>query len=441
MPLFPRFESVMAETEPGPNGEPAPSRLDQIVQMMREMSQQTDPEEMVQAYVRRMKRLMPVDRLVSFSRRGLEWPFYKVTRSSTWPEAVNPWKQPEKLPLFRGGLVAEIIYGQSPLVIDDLNVDVDDPALEYLEGMRSVMALPSFDQGEPLNWSFIMLKTPHALDHETLADRVWIANLFGRATGNLVLKDELRKAMDVVERELRVVADIQRSLLPTEIPQIPGLSLAAHYQTSKWAGGDYYDFFPLADGRWGLLIADVSGHGTPAAVMMAITHAIAHGHPGSPEPPDQLLKHVNDRLTSRYMKDTGSFVTAFYAIYDPATRDFWYACAGHNPPRLLSCRRGTVQDLDGVGGLPLGIFTDQTYDCAHVTLHPGDQVVFYTDGITEAASPSGEMFGVARLDSALYQCRDNARDLVESVLSAVADFTRNAPAEDDRTLIVVKVVS
>ncbi len=93
----------------------------------------------------------------------------------------------------------------------------------------------------------------------------------------------------------KLYADIQRSLLPKTIPTIPGLGLAAHYQTSQWAGGDYYDFFPLTDGRWGIMIADVSGHGTPAAVMMAITHSIAHAYPGPPDPPAAMLEHVNQR--------------------------------------------------------------------------------------------------------------------------------------------------
>ncbi len=106
-----------------------------------------------------------------------------------------------------------------------------------------------------------------------------MSNLFGRATHNLVLSDQLKVAYEAVDYEMKVVADIQRSLLPMQMPSIPTLSLAAHYQTSHRAGGDYYDFFPLPDGKWGILIADVSGHGTPAAVLMAVTHSLAHTLP------------------------------------------------------------------------------------------------------------------------------------------------------------------
>ena len=124
-----------------------------------------------------------------------------------------------------------------------------------------------------------------------------MSSLFGRATHNLVLRNELKHAYEIVERELKVVADIQRSLLPQVLPKIPNLELAAYYRTSRWAGGDYYDFFPLPDGRWGILVADVSGHGTPAAVMMAITHSLAHSLPGPADPPAALLGHVNRQLS------------------------------------------------------------------------------------------------------------------------------------------------
>ena len=116
-----------------------------------------------------------------------------------------------------------------------------------------------------------------------------MSSLFGRATHNLVLRNELKQTYDIVERELKVVADIQRSLLPQVLPKIPNLELAAYYRTSRWAGGDYYDFFPLPDGRWGILVADVSGHGTPAAVMMAICHSLAHSLPGPADPPSAML--------------------------------------------------------------------------------------------------------------------------------------------------------
>ncbi|WP_233578216.1 PP2C family protein-serine/threonine phosphatase [Tautonia sociabilis] len=341
--------------------------------------------------------------------------------------------------MIEGGLLADLIYADEPRILNDLRVDPDDPAAPYLEGMRSLMALPNYDQGQALNLVVALNAEPDAFDVETLPERVWMSNLFGRATANLVLRQELERAYTVVDRELRRVAEIQRSLLPKILPAIPRLSVAAHYQTSQWAGGDYYDFFELPNGKWGLLIADVSGHGTPAAVMMAITHAIAHGHPGDPEPPAKLLEHVNDRLAALYTADGGSFVTAFYAIFDPSRRTLIYANAGHNPPRLKRCADGTVGGLEAVGGLPLGVFPGISYEQGELTLVPGDQLVLYTDGITDATDPDGRPFGLERLDRSLSTCRQDADELIAAVLRALDRFTAGHPAEDDRTLLVAKV--
>ena len=415
-------------------------RLDSVVTMMREMSLQSDPEAMVRSYGSWVRDLLPMDRQMSLSRRGLDPPQFRVTRYSGWTDPINPWTQPERLPLLAGGLLAEIIHGDEPRIINDLQVDPDDPAFPYLDGMRSLMALPNYDQGSALNFVITLRTEPDAFDFEALPDRVWMSNLFGRATNTLVLRQELQRAYEVVDRELHRVAEIQRSLLPKIIPEIPHLSLAAHYQTSQWAGGDYYDFFELPEGKWGLLIADVSGHGTPAAVMMAITHAVAHGHPGDPTPPSKLLEHVNERLTQLYTADGGAFVTAFYGIYDPATRTLDYSSAGHNPPRLKRCVDGSITALDAAGGLPLGVFGGLTFEQATVRLVPGDQLVLYTDGITDATNADGEAFGLDRLDASLVTCRDDAEALIASVLDAVDRFTAGHPAEDDRTMLVAKVL-
>ena len=414
-------------------------RLADIDAMMREMSSQTDPQAKVRAYGARFRKIMGDSQFIALSRRGLEFPRYRITRTSLWPEEVNPWTEKEKLPLLQGGLLGELIYGDEPRIIDDFRASPDDPAYEYLRGQRSLMAIPNYDQGVALNMTIRLSSAPDAFDRESFPEHVWMSNLFGRATHNLVLSDELKRAYEIVDRELKVVADIQRSLLPREMPQIPTLNLAAHYQTSRWAGGDYYDIFPLPDGKWGLLIADVSGHGTPAAVMMAITHSIAHAYPGPPDPPGKMLTWVNDRLTASYTADNEAFVTAFYGIYDPSRRELSYACAGHNPPRLKRCLDGSIASLDGVSGLPLGVMPGQHYDQKTLSLIPGDQVVFYTDGITEATDPDGRMFGLDRLDLVLENCHLTADGLIREVLDALDAFTEGQPPADDQTLLIAKV--
>src|SRR5262245_33430320 len=126
-------------------------RLDFVVKTMHEMSTQSDPQQMVQRYIERIRRMNPTNRMMAISRRDLQAPYYRVTRSSMWDQPINPWKNRSALPLFKGGLIAELIYADKPVIISDLKFSPDDPAREYLEGMRSLQAIPQFDRGESLN--------------------------------------------------------------------------------------------------------------------------------------------------------------------------------------------------------------------------------------------------------------------------------------------------
>jgi sigma-B regulation protein RsbU (phosphoserine phosphatase) len=237
-----------------------------------------DPEKLVETYWGGVGELIAIDDYVALSRRGVDPPHYLITRSSRFTEHPNPWTQREKLPRLSGGLLGEIVYANGPTIIDDLpaRLAADDPAHFYLAGFQSLIALPQYDGGESLNVTVMLLPEEAKIDHAMIPMLHWQAGLFGRGTQNLVLRNQLGDALAALDRELQVVGQIQRSLLPSELPVLPGCELAAHYETSARAGGDYYDFFPLDGGQWGLFIADVSGHGTPAAVLMAITHAIAH---------------------------------------------------------------------------------------------------------------------------------------------------------------------
>jgi sigma-B regulation protein RsbU (phosphoserine phosphatase) len=415
-------------------------RLDVIIDMMRDMSTHTDPQAMVRSYGEKIQQLSTIDRRLSISRRGLEEPHYRITRSTTWADDINPWKEPGRLPLFEGGLLAKLIHGDEPVLIDDLEIDDDEPAAEFLAGHRSLLAIPMYDQGMALNMVILLQREANAFEREQIPDLVWRSNLFGRATNNLVLKEELRQAYRELDFQMKAVGEMQRSLLPTRLPNIPTLDLASHYQPAQRAGGDYYDFFPMPDGQWGIFIADVSGHGTPAAVVMAVTHCIAHTHPGPPLPPGKLLEYLNCHLTARYIGQSSTFVTAFYGIYDSHHRRLTYACAGHNPPRLKRCQDGSLLSLDQARGLPLGIMDDTEYEETDVQLQKGDQIVFYTDGITEAQSSGGALFGTRRLDDELEKCSLQAQALLNSVLASVEKFSQGRPADDDRTMIIARVI-
>jgi sigma-B regulation protein RsbU (phosphoserine phosphatase) len=414
-------------------------RLDYVVEMMREISRQTDPQAMVAAYRARIRELMPVDGFVSLARRGLSRPHYRITRSSRWGEDINPWRQADRLPLLEGGLLAELIYGDEPRIIPELNIPSEDPAAWYLEGAKSLVAIPNYDQGVALNMTVLYFHQPHGFDPELLPGYVWMSNLFGRATQSLVLARQLQEALEVVDRELKAVASIQRSLLPPQVPATERIQIATSYETSQWAGGDFFDFFKLSEGRLGILVADVSGHGTAAAVLMAITHALAHRQLQRADQPGRFLAGLNETLTQQYTAQQDAFVTAFYAVFDPADRSLRFANAGHPAPRLKRCSDGSLEILDRVGSLPLGIFPDVRYDEDLEYLVQGDQLVIYTDGITDASNPEGRFFGPAGLDDVLAHCGVDAISLLDELHDALDRFTGGGPLLDDQTIVIAKI--
>ena len=416
------------------------SRLADSVELMRELSRYADPDELSRVFSKRLNQLYPTSRQLTVSRRGLDRPHFHVERFNLWKDAVNPYRQPEKLPLTSGGLIGELIYEEQPRVIDDLELDTHDPAREYFDGQRSLLAIPIFDGGSATTMVIVSRDDPSAFSRDQIPELVWLYNLFARATQSLVLAQRLQEANDAAEYELRTIAELQQSLLPTEVPHVPGLDVAVHYRTANRAGGDYYDFFPLPDGRLGVLLADVSGHGTPAAVLMSITHSLTHARPDAPEHPGEFLAYLNDHLAKRYTLTTGTFVTAVYAVFDPHAGTVTYANAGHDPLRARLAPNGQFAPLDQIRRLPLGVThrTHGAYPEQVVELHAGDAVTVYTDGITEALNPAGEAYGVDRLDDALATGGDDAGRSVASLVSNMEHFLGSASAEDDRTIVLVR---
>ena len=386
-----------------------------------------------------MQSVYQLDGFLSLSRRGLEPPDYLIARSSRWDTQPSPWRDRDRLPRLHGGVLGELLYGNEPRLFDDLQVDRDDPAFEYLEGMRSLLAIPVYDQGQAMNLVVQMRRSARAFDPELFPQAVWLTNLFSRATHNLVVSEQLREANEKLDREAATIAEIQRSLLPRSPERTDTLDIAVHYQAAGRAGGDYYDFFPLPDGGHGFLLADVSGHGTPAAVLMSITHAIAHLYQGPPGEPSRMLQHLNEQLVARYTSDSGSFVTALYGVYEPGSHRFTYSLAGHPPPRVRHCDDKTIERLPNARNPPLGVMEGVEFDHETLVLRPGDQVLFFTDGLTEARNPQREFFGMERIDRLLATCHLDADGLIRAILGELQRFTGSATLEDDLTLIVARV--
>jgi phosphoserine phosphatase RsbU/P len=251
----------------------------------------------------------------------------------------------------------------------------------------------------------------------------------------------LATALAELDRERKAVAEIQRSLLPASLPEIPGFEMSPYYRPSAHAGGDYYDVVPLINDQWGFIMADVAGHGTAAAVIMTVVRTLIHAELPSNRDKSaaEFLERVNWVLSETCLRN-GQFVTLWAAVLDPVSRLLTYASAGHNPPRLL--RGDSVLALDRVGGFPLGIDPAATYEDEAITLEPEDLLVIYTDGITEAMRPGidgPELFGTERLDRVLSESgSDRTTDCAERVTNAIAAFTNDAAPADDRTMLIVR---
>ncbi len=419
-------------------GDGTEDRIRDMAAMVRDLSRHDDPQAMVLDFGRRFRRMYDLRGFLSISRRKLDAPFYRITRSSRWNDEVNPWQQSDVLPVLEGGLLADLIYGDEPAIIDDLDVDDDDPAAPFLRGYRSLLAVPHYDDGLGLNMAINLHPEPAAFDREAFPEHILQHNLFGRATHNLVLAKQLREAHELLDRELKTVGAIQRSLLPQSLPAIPRLDLATHYQAAGRAGGDYFDIFALSGGRYGFLLCDVSGHGTPAAVVMAVTHALANAFNGPCDHPGELLCYLNARLVNRYDTEGVMFVTAFYGVLDPDARTLTYSAAGHPPPRLV--RNSSVTPLNGAGGVPLGVTDDPTYTAATAELAPGDRLLLYTDGITEAFNPLRKQYGPDRLDLLLAEPARSAGDTIQAVLADIKRFAHGTASDDDQSLLALHFI-
>lgn len=237
------------------------------------------------------------------------------------------------------------------------------------------------------------------------------------------------------EREFAEARAIQEKLLPREIPQMPGYEIAAASQSARIVGGDYFDVLPFDEDAMGICIADVAGKGMPAALLMSNLQAAVRGLSSRSLSPNLLCV----RLNSVVYKNTASdrFITFFYAQLDGPAGRLHYANAGHNPPFLVR-RDGTHARLTEGGGV-LGVFAEQQFSSGTVQLAPGDRVILYTDGVTEACDPEGQEFGEERLLRILEAGRAlPAGDLKEQILRAVAEFS-HVPWTDDATLLVLGV--
>jgi phosphoserine phosphatase RsbU/P len=245
----------------------------------------------------------------------------------------------------------------------------------------------------------------------------------------------LEQAQAQLKAELDVARALQLAILPASFPVRAGCDSAARMIPATTMGGDFYDFIELPGGQIGLVMADVSGKGVPAAFFMAVARTSLRDISADHAAPGACLVHANALLCSQNPLDL--FVTVFYCILDPVSGVLRYANGGHNPPYLRRAD-GSVETLDGAGGLVLGAMPGVEFPDHVVQLRPGDRLVLYTDGVTEAFNPTDEAYGAQRLVAEIQAYGVGpAAALVERLCESVTAFAGAAPQSDDITLTVL----
>ena len=238
-----------------------------------------------------------------------------------------------------------------------------------------------------------------------------------------------------IEREFQLAREIQQTFLPDQIPDIPGWEMDVRWETARQVGGDFYDYFLLPDGRLAFIIADVSDKGLAASLYMAVTRTLIRAAAVESDSPASTLEHVNDLLLDN--SQNGLFVTTFYGILSLKDGQLSYTIAGHNPPLIISHQRNEIIPLKK-GGVALGALPDIQLSDHELVLNPGDCLVLYTDGVTEAFNLHDQMYGDDRLIRILKtQIGENASTVLAIIETDLAEFRDGAPLSDDTTMLSI----
>ena len=304
-----------------------------------------------------------------------------------------------------------------------------------LQGVRSVLAVPL---GVGANVFGIIYADSPLSDNRFTEDHLKVLTTLSSVAAIRVENARLTEEQmerERLEREQQVASEIQQRFLPAAAPQVNGYELQGISFPCYEIGGDYYDFIEREDGKLVVALGDVSGKGTAAALLMSSLHAAIHAQADTHDSIVDTIAAVNRYLTESIPPNR--FVTLFYAELDPEIGRLTFLNAGHNPPLIVHAG-GTMEQLAS-GGLPLGIMAEAEFREGRTQLHPGDVLVVYSDGVSEAVNPTGEEFGPTRLYEVVARNLDaSASGIRDRIESALTKFCQGTPAADDITLVIVK---
>jgi serine phosphatase RsbU (regulator of sigma subunit)/anti-sigma regulatory factor (Ser/Thr protein kinase) len=332
-------------------------------------------------------------------------------------------------------LLAYFSSAHSTVDLDTL--DLDSPALEALRAEGTRLVVPLVSQGELIG--LLRLGPRRSEQDYSHDDRKLLDDLAAHAAPAVRVAQLVRQQQaeirdrERIEQELKVAQLIQQQFLPRQLPELPGWHVAAYYRPARAVGGDFYDFIDLPEGKVGIVVGDVTDKGVPAALVMATTHTVLRGEALRLVAPGEVLKRANELLLDEMPPNM--FVTCLYAVLDPAAGRLRFANAGHNLPNLRS--EDGVTELRAAG-MPLGLLPEMDYEEHEAMLGPGDSLLLHSDGLAEAHSPDGEMFGFPRL-AKLCGERDGGEALIDLLLAELASFTgKGWEQEDDITLVTLQ---
>ena len=332
-------------------------------------------------------------------------------------------------------LVAYFLSAPGAVEIDKLHFD--SPALWALKNAGVKMAVPLVSQGELvglLNLGPRLSEQDYSTDDRGLLNTLATQSAPAVRVAQLVQDQQAQaRATERIQHEMRVAQLIQKTLLPKDLPALPGWQVNAYYQPARQVGGDFYDFIYFDDGRLGFVIGDVTDKGVPAALVMATTRSVLRSVAQRMIAPGQVLERVNQIIHEDIPPKM--FVTCLYAVLDPQNGQLQYANAGHDLPYHRHYK-GDVTELRATG-MPLGLFPEMNYEEKETTLAPGDGILFYSDGIVEAHNSAREMYSFPRLMKLVgeYKGGTSLRDVI---LEDLAVFTGlDWEQEDDITMVTL----
>ncbi len=324
---------------------------------------------------------------------------------------------------------------RKPLVINDPASDTRFQGVKWPESVHSIVAVPMIVHSNLIGILTLYNKKRGA-DFSIEDQRLLsiLAAQSGQLIENARLHQEEKKLVKM-QQEVHLAYEIQMNLMPDKAPPIEGYDLAGLSIPAQSVGGDYFDYIPIDEGRLVICLGDVSGKGLPAALLMSNLQATLRGQAQFGASVHESIEHANQLLTLSIRK--GSFVTLFYGVLCPETHSFRYSNAGHNRPYI--CKPdGTVTALE-LGGLVLGFLGTQKYREEELLFEPGDLLFIFSDGVTEAMSPSREQFEEDRLEALLAEAGNaSAEEVLNRVLSAVREHAAGAEQNDDITMVAIR---